>query len=80
MELEKYIRNAKEAINKGYFGIQDALIKYDESLERLKSRGWNSKETAYQQEYQKIVATFNEEQRQLFQPVRQKYRNRKKHM
>lgn len=61
MELEKYIRTAKEAINKGYFGIQDALIKYDESLERLKSRGWNSKETAYQQEYQKIVATFNEE-------------------
>ncbi len=61
MELEKYIRNAKEAINKGYFGIQGALIKYDESLERLKSRGWNRKETAYQQEYQKIVATFNEE-------------------
>ena len=61
MELEKYIRTAKEAINKGYFGIQDALIKYDESLERLKSRGWNSKETAYQQEYQKIIATFNEE-------------------
>lgn len=61
MELEKYIRTAKEAINKGYFGIQDALIKYDESLERLKSRRWNSKETAYQQEYQKIVATFNEE-------------------
>lgn len=60
MELEQYIRTAKEAINKGYFGIQDALIKYDESLERLKSRGWNSKETAYQQEYQKIVATFNE--------------------
>ena len=44
-----------------YFGIQDALIKHDESLERLKSRGWNSKETAYQQQYQKIVATFNEE-------------------
>ena len=61
MKLEKYISAAKEAINKGYFGIQDALIKHDESLEALKKKGWNSKETAYQQEYQRIVDTFNEE-------------------
>lgn len=61
MKLEKYISAAKEAINKGYFGIQDALIKHDESLEALKKKGWNSKETAYQQEYQRIVDTFNSE-------------------
>lgn len=61
MELEKYITAAKEAINKGYFGIQDALVKYDESLDDLKKTGWKKDETAYQQEYQKIVDTFNSE-------------------
>ena len=35
MELEKYITAAKKAINKGYFGIQDALMKYDEALEEF---------------------------------------------
>lgn len=61
MELEKYITATKEAINKGYFGIQDALFKYDESLDDLVKTGWKKDETAYQQEYQKIVDTFNSE-------------------
>lgn len=60
MELEKYIKNAKEAINKGYFDIQDALMNRYESLKRLKATGWKSDETAYRQEYQKIVDTFNQ--------------------
>ena len=61
MELEQYIKKAKEVINAGYFDIQDALMKYDEALKKLKDRGWESDETAYQQEYQKIVETFNQE-------------------
>lgn len=60
MELEKYIKAAKEIINAGYFDIQDALMKHDESLENLKNKGWNYKETAYHQEYQKIIDTFNQ--------------------
>ena len=60
MELEKYIKAAKEVINAAYFGIQDALMKRDESLENLKNKGWNYKETAYRQEYQKIIDTFNQ--------------------
>lgn len=60
MELEKYIKAAKEVINVAYLGIQDALMQRDESLENLKNKGWNYKETAYQQEYQKIIDTFNQ--------------------
>lgn len=61
MELEKYITAAKEAINKGYFGIQDALMKYDEALEELKKDGWKYSEKQYSELYQGIVATFNTE-------------------
>lgn len=61
MELEQYIKKAKEVINAGYFDIQDALMKYDEALKKLKDKGWKSDETAYQQEYQKTVETFNQE-------------------
>lgn len=58
MELEKYIERAKNAINGAYFDIQDALINYDRSLENLKSKGWKTDETAYQQEYQEIVSEY----------------------
>lgn len=61
MELEKYIKAAKEAINSAYFDIQDALMKNEESQEKLKNKGWSYKETAYQQEYQKIVESFKQE-------------------
>lgn len=61
MELEKYIKAAKEAINSAYFDIQDALMKNGESQEKLKNKGWKSDETAYQQEYQKIVESFKQE-------------------
>lgn len=61
MELEKYIKAAKEAINSAYFDIQDALMKNEESQEKLKNKGWKSDETAYQQEYQKIVESFKQE-------------------
>lgn len=61
MELEKYIKVAKEAINSAYFDIQDALMKNEESQEKLKNKGWKSDETAYQQEYQKIVESFKQE-------------------
>lgn len=58
MELEKYIERAKNAINGAYFDIQEALINYDRSLENLKSKGWKTDETAYQQEYQEIVSEY----------------------
>lgn len=61
MELEKYITAAKKAINEGYFGIQDALMKYDEALEELKMNGWKYSEKQYSELYQGIVATFNTE-------------------
>lgn len=61
MELEKYIKAAKEAINSAYFDIQDALMKDEELQEKLKNKGWKSDETAYQQEYQKIVESFKQE-------------------
>ena len=61
MELEKYITAAKNAINNGYFGIQDALMKYDEALEELKNDGWKYSEKQYSELYQGIVATFNTE-------------------
>lgn len=61
MELEKYITAAKKAINKGYFGIQDALMKYDEALEELKKDRWKYSEKQYSELYQGIVATFNTE-------------------
>lgn len=61
MELEKYIKKTKEVINSAYFGIQDALMKNEESQKKLRSKGWSYKETAYQQEYQKIVETFKQE-------------------
>lgn len=60
MELEKYIKKTKEIINDAYFYIQDTLIEYDESLKNLKNKGWNTDETAYRQEYQKIVDNFNQ--------------------
>lgn len=61
MELEKYIKVVREAINTGYYDVQDALMDRDESLKRLKDKGWKDDETAYQQEYQKIIDTFNQE-------------------
>lgn len=61
MELEKYIKVVRETINTGYYDVQDALMNRDESLKRLKDKGWSYKETAYQQEYQKIIDTFNQE-------------------
>ncbi|MCI6998036.1 MAG: hypothetical protein MR936_14965 [Eubacterium sp.] len=61
MELEKYITAAKNAIDKGYFGIQDALMKYDEALEELKKDGWKYSEKQHSELYQEIVATFNTE-------------------
>ena len=61
MELEKYITAAKNAINQGYFGIQDALMKYDEAMEELKKDGWKYSEKQYSELYQGIVATFNTE-------------------
>ena len=61
MELEKYIKVVREAINTGYYDVQDALMNRDESLKRLKDKGWKDDETAYQQEYQKIIDTFNQE-------------------
>ena len=61
MELEKYIKVVREAINTGYYDVQDALMNRDESLKRLKNKGWKDDETAYQQEYQKIIDTFNQE-------------------
>ncbi len=60
MELEKYIKKTKEIINDAYFYIQYTLIEYDESLKNLKNKGWNTDETAYRQEYQKIVDNFNQ--------------------
>lgn len=60
MELEKYIKKSKEIINDTYFYIQDALMKYHESLDNLKNKGWDSDETAYRQEYRKIVDTYNQ--------------------
>ena len=60
MELEKYIKKTKKIINDAYFYIQDTLIEYDESLKNLKNKGWNTDETAYRQEYQKIVDNFNQ--------------------
>ena len=32
MELEKYIKVVREAINTGYYDVQDALMNRDESL------------------------------------------------
>lgn len=61
MELEKYIKVVREAINTGYYDVQDALMNRYESLKRLKDKGWKDDETAYQQEYQKIIDTFNQE-------------------
>lgn len=61
MELEKYIKVVREEINTGYYDVQDALMNRDESLKRLKDKGWKDDETAYQQEYQKIIDTFNQE-------------------
>lgn len=61
MELEKYIKVVREAINTGYYDVQDALMNRDESLKRLKNKGWKDDETAYRQEYQKIIDTFNQE-------------------
>ena len=61
MELEKYIKKTKEVINSAYLGIQDALMKNEESQKKLRSKGWSYEETAYQQEYQKIVETFKQE-------------------
>lgn len=37
MELEKYIKVVREAINTGYYDVQDALMNRDESLKRLKN-------------------------------------------
>lgn len=48
MELEKYIKVVREAINTGYYDVQDALMNRDESLKRLKDKGWKDDETAYQ--------------------------------
>lgn len=39
MELEKYIKVVREAINTGYYDVQDALMNRDESLKRLKNKG-----------------------------------------
>lgn len=61
MELEKYIKVVREAINTGYYDVQDALMNRETKLKKLKDRGWKSDETAYKEEYQKIIDTFNQE-------------------
>lgn len=60
MELEKYIKKSKDLINDTYFYIQDALMKYHESLDNLKDSSWKYSKTLYEQEYQKIVDTYNQ--------------------
>lgn len=81
MELEKYITAAKKAINEGYFGIQDALMKYDEALEELKMNGWKYSEKQYSELYQGIVATFNTETQSAISDCKTAvYRNRKTHI
>lgn len=61
MELEKYIKTSTEAIDKGYYGIQDALMKHDESLEKLKNNVKRYSKDEYSRLYEEIIATFNTE-------------------
>lgn len=61
MELEKYIKKAKEVIDAGYYNIQDALMKRDGSLKSLKEKGWQYSEEKYSELYQEIITTFNTE-------------------
>lgn len=61
MELEKYIKKAKEVIDAGYYNIQDALMKRDGSLKSLKEKGWQYSEEKYSELYQEIIATFSTE-------------------
>lgn len=61
MELEKYFKNAKDIINNAYFKIQDALMKHDESIDKLKSNGWQYSEEKYSKLHQEIVSTYDTE-------------------
>mgnify|MGYP006925688537 CR=1 FL=1 len=61
MKLEKYIKAAKEAVDKGYFGIQDALMKHDEEMLKLKNSVNLYSEKEYSRLYQEIITNFNTE-------------------
>ena len=61
MELEKYIKEAKEVIDAVYYNIQDVLMKRDDSLKSLKEKGWQYSKEKYSELYQEIITTFNTE-------------------
>lgn len=77
MELEKYIEAAKEVIDKSYFAIQDALIKRDEALKKLKTSGWEYSEDKYSELYQEIINTFNSETQTAISACREEVQKQK---
>lgn len=54
MELMKYITASKNAVNKGYQGLEKALMTYDEALEALRQKADTMSEQAVKDEHRAL--------------------------